>query len=191
MKILNLYAGIGGNRKNWGNEHEITAVEMDENIAAVYKDYFPNDKLIIGDAHQYLIDHFKEFDFIWTSPPCQTHSSLRQNIGVRYRGVQPVYPDLVLYQQIIFLQYNFEGKYIVENVNPYYQPLIVPTIKLDRHFFWTNIEIEPITFERTKIRTHRFRIYKMPLAMIYQPINCLTKGKYCGIVYNLLLVNIF
>ena len=153
MKILNLYAGIGGNRKNWGNEHEITAVEMDENIAAVYKDYFPNDKLIIGDAHQYLIDHFKEFDFIWTSPPCQTHSSLRQNIGVRYRGVQPVYPDLVLYQQIIFLQYNFEGKYIVENVNPYYQPLIVPTIKLDRHFFWTNIEIEPITFERTKIRS--------------------------------------
>lgn len=26
MKILNLYAGIGGNRELWGNEHEITGV---------------------------------------------------------------------------------------------------------------------------------------------------------------------
>jgi len=25
MKILNLYAGIGGNRKLWGNDHEITS----------------------------------------------------------------------------------------------------------------------------------------------------------------------
>ena len=28
LKILNLYAGIGGNRKLWGNEHDITAVEL-------------------------------------------------------------------------------------------------------------------------------------------------------------------
>ena len=27
MKILNLYAGIGGNRKLWGDEHEVVAVE--------------------------------------------------------------------------------------------------------------------------------------------------------------------
>ena len=27
MRILNLYAGIGGNRKLWGEEHEVTAVE--------------------------------------------------------------------------------------------------------------------------------------------------------------------
>ena len=27
MKILNLYSGIGGNRKLWGDEHEVTAVE--------------------------------------------------------------------------------------------------------------------------------------------------------------------
>ena len=35
-KILNLYAGIGGNRKLWGDEHEITAVEYDEATADVY-----------------------------------------------------------------------------------------------------------------------------------------------------------
>jgi DNA (cytosine-5)-methyltransferase 1 len=84
MKILNLYSGIGGNRKYWGDEHEITAVEMDKDIAKVYEDLFPNDTLILGDAHQYLADHFKEFDFIWSSPPCQSHSSMRQNLAVRY-----------------------------------------------------------------------------------------------------------
>ena len=46
MKILNLYAGIGGNRKLWGNEHDITAVEYDVEIAAVYQDLFPNDETI-------------------------------------------------------------------------------------------------------------------------------------------------
>jgi len=29
MKILNLYAGIGGNRKLWGDQHQVTAVEYD------------------------------------------------------------------------------------------------------------------------------------------------------------------
>lgn len=64
MKILNLYAGIGGNRKLWGNDDEITAVEFDEQIAKIYQDNFPNDKVVIGDAHQYLLEHFREFDFI-------------------------------------------------------------------------------------------------------------------------------
>ncbi|OAK70072.1 DNA cytosine methyltransferase [Lederbergia galactosidilytica] len=153
MKILNLYAGIGGNRKLWGDEHEITAVEMDENIATVYQDHFPNDKVVVGDAHQYLLEHHKEFDFIWASPPCQSHSSFRQNIGVRYRGVQPVYPDMKLYQEIIFLQNNFEGQYVVENVRPYYPPLIKPSFELDRHLFWSNIEVEPKKFDRPKIRS--------------------------------------
>lgn len=36
MNILNLYAGIGGNRKLWGNEYNIIAVEYDEKIANVY-----------------------------------------------------------------------------------------------------------------------------------------------------------
>ena len=52
MKILNLYCGIGGNRKNWGNEHEITAVENNPKIAKIYQDFFPEDKVIVADAHQ-------------------------------------------------------------------------------------------------------------------------------------------
>lgn len=152
MKILNLYAGIGGNRKNWGDEHQVTAVEFDEHIAKVYKAHFPNDEVIVTDAHEYLLNHFEDYDFIWASPPCQTHSSFRQNIGVRYRGVKPVYPDMKLYQEIIFLKYNFKGKWLVENVNPYYKPLIEPDVELDRHKFWCNFKISKKDFVRPKLR---------------------------------------
>ena len=37
MKILNLYAGIGGNRTLWGDKHEVTAVEINAEIAGIYK----------------------------------------------------------------------------------------------------------------------------------------------------------
>ena len=44
MKILNLYAGIGGNRKLWGDEHEVVAVENNEEIAEAYKTFYPKDQ---------------------------------------------------------------------------------------------------------------------------------------------------
>lgn len=152
MKVLNLYAGIGGNRKLWGDEHDITAVELDENIAKIYSDFFPKDKVVVADAHKYLLEHFREFDFIWSSPPCQTHSSFRHNICVRYRGTSAEYPDMRLYQEIIFLQKHFGGKWVVENVVPYYPPLIKPTAKLQRHLFWANFQIDDKSFDKDIIR---------------------------------------
>lgn len=146
MKILNLYAGIGGNRKHWGDEHEITAVEYDENIAAVYSDLFKNDTVVVADAHQYLLDHFSEFDFIWASPPCPTHS--QTNNFLHAQGVIR-YPDMSLYQEIIFLQHFFKGKYCVENVVSYYDPLIQPQ-QVGRHYFWANFKI-PTNLESVKI----------------------------------------
>ena len=95
MKILNLYCGIGGNRKLWGDEHEITAVEFEPKIAEKYKALFPNDNVIVADAHQYLLDHYSEFDFIWTSPPCQTHS--RANYFINYI-TNSRYPKMELWQ---------------------------------------------------------------------------------------------
>ncbi len=153
MRILNLYAWIWGNRKLRWNNHEITAIEYDESIALVYKELYPNDTVIVTDAHKYLLDHYKEFDFIRSSPPCQTHSSFRQNIGVRFRGVKPEYPDMKLYQEIIFLKYNFEWKRVVENVKPYYEPLIKPTAVLQRHLFWSNFNITDLNIEQDNIRT--------------------------------------
>ena len=153
MRVLNLYAGIGGNRRLWGDEHQITAVELDPDIAAVYKDLYPNDEVIVGDAHEYLLKHYQEFDYIWSSPPCQSHSSFRFNIGVRYRGTEPVYPDMKLYQEIILLSTHFDGLYVVENVKPYYDVLIKPTVELQRHYFWSNYEIPQAEFKGENLRT--------------------------------------
>ena len=108
MKILNLYACLGGNRYKWDEvtDVEVTAVEWDEELARLYQERFPNDTVIVADAHQYLLDHYQEFDFIWTSPPCPTHSIARY-WGIGANGKNPVYPDMNLYQEIIFLQTHF------------------------------------------------------------------------------------
>ena len=151
MRILNLYAGLGGNRSLWQG-HQVTAVEYNPDIAEIYHNRFPDDTVIVGDAHEYLLNHFGDYDFIWSSPPCQSHSSFRQNIGVRFRGVRPVYPEMSLYQEILFLQYNYHGKWVVENVKPYYKPLIEPTIELQRHYFWANFEIPQQDFTSDNIR---------------------------------------
>lgn len=155
MKILNLYAGIGGNRKLWGNEYDITAIEYDENIAKIYQDFFPNDKVIIADAHEYLLDHYKEYDFIWSSPPCPTHSTIRAGIGVSSGQVPATYPDMTLYQEIIFLIQFFKGVFCVENVIPYYQYLISPTIIICGHPIWSNFFIDNRDFD---IRCHHVDI---------------------------------
>lgn len=149
MKILNLYACLGGNRYKWdevakeaGINIEVTAVEWDEELARLYQERFPNDKVIVTDAHQYLIEHFKEFDFIWSSPPCPSHSRARYWNSSNYdTKTEPIYPDMTLYQEIIFLQHYYRtGKWVVENVIPYYEPLI-PGQKRDRHFYWSNFNL--------------------------------------------------
>jgi len=150
MKILNLYACLGGNRYKWDEvtDIQVTAVEWDEELAKLYQERFPNDKVIIADAHQYLLDHYKEFDFIWSSPPCPTHSRARY-WGFGANGKKPMYPDMKLYQEIIFLQHHFKGKYVVENVIPYYEPLI-PSQKRGRHLYWTNFILPKNLSTRSK-----------------------------------------
>ena len=54
MKILNLYACLGGNRYKWNevnNDIEVTAIELDPEAARLYKERFPNDIVIVADAH--------------------------------------------------------------------------------------------------------------------------------------------
>ena len=148
MNILNLYACLGGNRYLWGNEHEITAVELDSELARMYQERFPNDKVIISDAHQYLLDHYKEFDFIWSSPPCPSHSRSRYWSSSNYdNNVEAIYPDIKLYEEILFLQHYFHGKYVVENVIPYYEPLITAQ-KRGRHLYWTNFTLPHVLSHR-------------------------------------------
>jgi len=143
MKVLNLYAGIGGNRKLWENV-EVTAVENNEEIAGVYKDFFPEDKVIIADAHQYLLEHYKEFGFIWSSPPCPTHSGT--NHFLNPQGVVR-YPDMELYEEIILLKHFCKCPWVVENVKSYYSPLVQP-YEAGRHYFWANFPISPLSHDR-------------------------------------------
>ena len=172
FKVLNLYSCLGGNRYKW-TDCEVTAVELDLELARLYKERFPGDNVIVADAHQYLLDHYKEFDFIWTSPPCPTHSRARF-WGIGANGKNPVYPDMRLYQEVIFLKHHFKGKYVVENVIPYYEALMSP-IKRGRHLYWTNFNLPPSVSKRCfkgmstakneidllcKFHDYNFRLYK-------------------------------
>jgi|3_EtaG_2_1085321.scaffolds.fasta_scaffold07471_6 DNA (cytosine-5)-methyltransferase 1 len=154
LKILNLHAGIGGNRKSW-KDVEVTAVEYNKEIAEVYKAFYPNDKVIVGDATEYLIKHWREFDFIWASPPCQTHSKMRY-LASKRGSYDAKLPDLSLYEFILFLQHFCKDKkWVVENVVPYYEPLVNPTIKLDRHLIWSNFDIPFKDFKKPEVKHNK------------------------------------
>ena len=138
MKILIGCAGIGGESELWDDKsNEITHIEIDPKIGKVISDRKPRRTVIISDAFEYLLNHATEYDFIWFSPPCQGNSRMIRSGKNR----KPRYPDLRLYEVKIFLDYNFKGNYVIENVVPYYKPLIPPTAKIGRHLFWSNFEI--------------------------------------------------
>lgn len=151
MNILNLYACLGGNRAKWDEvaDIEVTAVENDPELARLYQERFPNDIVIIGDAHEYLLNNYYNFDFIWSSPPCPSHSRAafpsRKSDKSNH---QPCYPDLKLYEEVILLKHYFAGKYCVENVIPYYTPLIAAQ-KRGRHLYWVNFKLPTILSERS------------------------------------------
>jgi DNA (cytosine-5)-methyltransferase 1 len=155
IKVLNLYACLGGNRYKWDEvaDIEVTAVEWDEELSRLYQERFPKDKVIIADAHQYLLDHYKEYDFIWSSPPCPSHSRARYWNSSNYETTtEAIYPDMKLYEEILFLQHYYRnGKFVVENVIPYYEPLITAK-KRGRHLYWTNFNLP------TDLKDRRFAI---------------------------------
>lgn len=137
IKLLHLYAGLGGTTELLNEElFEITHVELNEQIAEVLQNRKPNQKVIIADAHQYLLDHYKSFDMVISGIPCQTHSKM--NKATRHNMVR--YPDGRLFEEIIFLRTYFKGAWFVENVVPYYEPYGNPK-RLGRHLFWSNFEI--------------------------------------------------
>lgn len=156
FKVLNLYACLGGNRYKWdevaeeaGIDMQVTAVELDPELAKLYQERFPNDTVIVADAHQYLLDHYKEFDFIWSSPPCPSHSRVRISQKTR-ETFKAVYPDMKLYEEVIFLDNYFNGQWVVENVIPFYEPLI-PAKKRGRHLYWTNFNLPSSINERESV----------------------------------------
>lgn len=141
MKILNLFAGIGGNRTLWGDQHEITAIENDPKIAEIYQKRFPHDIVLVQDAYEYLEKHYNAFNFIWASPPCITHSQLN-----RWHKNKRI-PDMRLYGIIIFLRTWTNCFWCVENVFPFYHAIIRPTARVGRHLLWANFRIPNLKYK--------------------------------------------
>ena len=161
IKVLHTFCGIGGCRKDWPTNIQVTAVEFNEEAAAIYKELFPQDEVIVADAYEYIRLHWNEYDFIWASPSCQSHSKMRF-LSSKAGSYDAVLPDPRLWSTIIFLKHfcrNRDIHYCVENVDMYYrkdldetiseffQPFLTPTIKLGRHLFWTNFPLEKRTFD--------------------------------------------
>ena len=71
------------------------------------------------------------------------------------------YPDMKLYEEILFLKHIYTGKYVVENVIPYYEPLI-PAYKRHRHLYWTNFNLPNIlTNRKVKISIGKNEVKKL------------------------------
>lgn len=160
VKVLNLYAGIGGNRKLWDDvtDNDVTAVEWDESAAEIYQENFPNDDVVVADAHEFLLNHYDDgWDFIWSSPPCPTHSRtqvmnvLSDDESAGNHKHEEQYPDMDLYQEVIFLENFADCDWAVENTISYYEPLIQPQV-LQRHYIWSNFNIPHIDLESDNIQ---------------------------------------
>jgi len=152
-KVLNLFAGIGGNREKWGDDVSVTAVENNQLIADFYKERFPKDEVVVSDALDFLEERYHEYDFVWASPPCQSHGQYRHAVGVLAKGFRPLVPDMrSLYGTVVFLRKYHKGYWAVENTVPYYTPLIFPTVILARHLIWSNFPIAKKKFSKSDIR---------------------------------------
>ena len=165
-RVLNLYAGVGGNRALWPQEADVTAVEKDPEIAEAYAALWPDDELVVGDAHQYLLDHLGDgWDLIWSSPPCQSHSKLNRLLG-RGKHRKLRYPKFgQLYGEVVVLtEFRRDVPWVVENVKPYYEVLIPPTTIMDRHLMWSNIGlpyIAPRPEETTRVSKNGKQLSRM------------------------------
>ena len=105
----------------------------------------------VSDAHQYLLDHYKEFDFLF---------GLRRRVLLIAELAQckkkKIYPDMALYQVIIFLKHWFRGKvFSISTIIPYYKPLIesVSTENAHRHCLWTNFWVQDMEKPIKKLAT--------------------------------------
>jgi len=154
IKILDLFCGLGGVAKGFQSylrqrniKFEYYAIDVDGRILLAHKILNPDSIVIRRDAYSFTDDELKQYDFIWASPPCETHSNLnlynRKNLETFKK------PDMRLWK-LISRFYSLGKPFVVENVKPYYGALIKPTARVGRHFLWSNLHIKDIDFDGVK-----------------------------------------
>ena len=80
-KSLDLFCGAGGASKGLADAgFEVTGIDI------IYQSFHPANliesvsgkyKFLQRDVMMLTVDFFRQFDFIWASPPCPTHSRLQ------------------------------------------------------------------------------------------------------------------
>lgn len=140
-KLLDLYCKAGGAAVGYacspGDGFEIVGVDI-----APQKNY--PFQFIQSDAIEFLEKHWKEFDVIHASPPCQRNSTMTKGL---WKDRLNTHPELIAPTREILVK---SGKpYIIENVPT--APLINPItlcgsmfrLKVRRHrLFETNFHVE-------------------------------------------------
>jgi len=163
IRILDLFCGVGGVARGFQNflldngiEFEYYAIDIDKRVLKAHKLLNPYSKTICRDAWSIDDKEFKEFDLIWASPPCETHSKSRfLNINAK-----PTKPDMRLYNLIERL-WSLNMPFIVENVEPYYRPPIKPIVKVGRHVLWSNLCIKPFKLNLQNFMDVKDDIHKL------------------------------
>src|SRR5690606_30369536 len=87
----------------------------------------------------------------WSSPPCPTHS--RTNYFTNEIRKQKQYPDMKLWQEIIYLKQFCKAKWVIENVIPFYDPFLPEFAQIGRHLIWSNFKIPVIEMPKNEIGT--------------------------------------
>lgn len=72
-------------------------------------------------------------------------------MGVRGGYLDARFIDMKLWQEIVFLKNFSKCQFVIENVEPYYHPFIIPDCKMQRHFFWSNFEIKPAKLDKIDV----------------------------------------
>jgi len=146
VKVLDLFCGSGGAAKGL-EKYADSILGIDLNP----QPYYPYD-FIQCDIFNLPDEFFQEFDFIWSSPPCQAYS-----IGTKWnRNLGYEYPDLVAQTRELLDKTGLP--YVIENVPgaPIRKDLILCgdmwDMKIIRH---RHFEIEGFHVVQPKHRNHK------------------------------------
>jgi len=152
VRVLDLYAGLGGTDKGIRKvaaekniKLDYYAIEIDPAVCQAHKKNHLESNVICADVKDWL-DKVTDFDFVWASPPCQTHSiNNYSNKAIGYK-TKPV--DWSLWHVIDILQRAETIPFVVENVKIWYNEPFKHNFKLDRHYFWTNLQLVPFDYHK-------------------------------------------